>query len=117
MKVDLSLKIRCLLDSSLKGNCLFDDSLEIAVLSIGRNRLDNWAVKLSAELVNVDLRSFLCVYVALIECDYNGNAQLQKLSGEEQGPGKVGSVYDVNDSVRIFLADELRSDGFFGCER
>ena len=84
MKVDLSLKVRCLLDGSFEGNCLVDDSLEVTVLSIGGNRLDNGAVKLSAELINVDLRSFLCVYVALVKCDYNGDAQLQKLSGEEQ---------------------------------
>ena len=86
MKVDLGLKVRRFLDGSLEGDGLFDHSLEVAVFSIGGNRLDNRTVQLGAEFVNVDLSSFLGVYVALVKCDYDGDAQLQKLCGEEQGP-------------------------------
>ena len=84
MKVDLSLKVRSLLNSSAKGNGLLYYFFKVVMLRICGNGLDDRAVELCAQLVNVYLRSFLCVDIALVQCDYNRDPQFQKLCRKEQ---------------------------------
>ena len=87
------------------------------MLRLGGNRLDDRAVQLRAELVYVDLSSFLGIDIALVQCDYHGDAQFQKLRCEEKRSGKVGGVYDIYYCIRVLITNEFGRDGFLRCER
>ena len=81
-QVDIALMIGSFLLLSVKSGSCFDNSLK--TVAGGGSGVKYGAAELLGQLLDIDLGALLLIYIVLVQCNDNGNTELEQLGGEEQ---------------------------------
>ena len=100
-QVDIALGVRGFLPLAVQG----DRRIYHRFQALGGNgyRLHNGTAQLGGKSGCINRGLLLCVDVALVQGNYNGNAQLQQLRGEKQAAAEVCGVHNVDDGVGVLM--------------
>ena len=115
VQVDVRLQVRRLLRRAGEGDGLLHDLGETLVLN--RGRAHDGAAELLFQRGHVNRGLFLLVDVGLVQRDDHGDAELKQLRGEKQAAAQIRRVHDVDDRVRMLVADILARDALLRRER
>ena len=102
-QVDVTLGVRSLLCLAVQ----LDSSVYhcFQAFSGSRYGFQNRAAQLGGEGCSVNGGLLLGVDVTLVQSDHHRNAQLQQLGGEKQTAAEIGGIHDVDNGIRVLIAN------------
>ena len=114
-QVHASLLIRCFLALPFQAGSSFYHFVQTA--GRGRNRFHHRTAKLGSQRRCINGRTLFFVDIALVQRHDHRNAQLQQLCGKKQAAAQIGSIYNVDNRIGVFMLDIAAGDALFRGER
>ena len=105
---------RCLPFSERIGSCLHDFFQPV---TRGGCCMDHWATKFFRECSGINYRLLLCIDVRLVQRHDDRNTQFEQLCREEQRAAEIGCVHNIDDRVRMLIANIDAGNTLFRRER